>query len=152
MYNSTNIPLHKIVFYVNDAQMGCYIKTPQQPDKTPVMRLPYQLIFEITQLQKIKCNATQLIRGKEKFKKGEAFKFFTGLQHTDFKEWYSGNDYEKLKGQKKLSLCLFHFSADSSRLTVVYFGRFYIDNPAARERFINEVIPYFNTILAQRSL
>lgn len=140
MYNSTNLPQHKIVFYANDAQTGYYTKTPQQPDKTPVMRLPYQLKVEPTQLHQIKCNATQIIRGKETFKSG-AFKFFTGLQPTNYKEWFAGNDYENLKGQKQLSLCLFNFSTDNSRLTVVYFGRFYIDNPAVRERFINDVIP-----------
>lgn len=140
MYNSTNLPQHKIVFYANDAQTGYYTKTPQQPDKTPVMRLPYQLKVEPTQLHQIKCNATQIIRGKETFKNGVS-KFFTGLQHTNYKEWFAGNDYENLKGQKQLSLCLFNFSTDNSRLTVVYFGRFYIDNPAVRERFINDVIP-----------
>ena len=69
------------------------------------------------------------------------FKFFTGLQPANFPQWFTGNDYEKLKGQKILSMCFFQFSVDNSRLTVFYFGRFYIDNREARERFINEVIP-----------
>ena len=146
MYNSTNLPAYKVVFYQNNPQTGYYTKTKQQPEKTPVMRLPYELKVEPTQLHQIKCNALQIIRGKETFKSG-VFKFFTGLQNTNFNQWQSGNDYEILKGQKKLSLCFFHFSDDNSQLTVFYFGRFYIDNPEARERFINDVIPVLDEIL-----
>jgi len=121
-----------------------YTKIPEQPSKTAVMRLPYQLKVEYTQQQEIKCNAQQLIRGKETFKNG-SFKFFTGLQLTNFKQWFAGNDYEKLLNEKVLSLCLFHFSADNSRLTVYYFGRFYIDKREARERFILDIIPALQT-------
>ena len=60
----------------------------------------------------------------------------------NFQQWFAGNDYEFSRGQKILSLCLFHFSMDNSRLTVFYFGRFYIDRREARERFINDVIPH----------
>ena len=105
------------------------------------MRIPYELKVEPTQLHQIKCNALQIIRGREKFKKG-SYKFFTGLQETNFKQWFAGNDYEFIKGEKKLSLCLFHFTKDNSRLTVFYFGRFYIDRREARELFINDSIPY----------
>lgn len=135
------MPVYKVVNYVNDPQTGYYTKTAEQPEKTPVMRLPYQLKVEPTILHQIKCNALQIIRGKETFKNNGAFKFFTGLQDANLFQWFAGNDYEKLKGQKKLSLCLFKFSVDNSRLTVFYFGRFYIDNPEARERFIRSVIP-----------
>ena len=141
MYNSTHLPAYKAVFYANDPQTGYYTKTPQQPEKTPVMRLQYKLKVEPSILHQIKCNASQIIREKESFKKIGAFKFFTGLQPANFLQWFTGNDYEKLKGQKILSMCFFQFSVDNSRLTVFYFGRFYIDNRAARERFINEVIP-----------
>lgn len=140
MYNSTNLPAYKCVFYANDPKTGYYTKTDKQPEKSPVMRLPYKLKVEPTQLHQIKCNARQIIRGRETFKSG-SFKFFTGLQPTNFKEWHTGNHYEKLKGQKVLSLCYFKFSTDNSRLTVIYFGRFYIDYPEARDRFINDTIP-----------
>lgn len=140
--NSTiqNLPQYKTVFYMNNPQTGYYTKTPQQPEKMPVMRLPYELKVEPTQLHQIKCNALQIIRGREKYRNGN-FKFFTGLRDTDFNQWFAGNDYERLKGEKILSLCLFHFSDDNSRLTVFYFGRFYIDNREARDLFINDVIP-----------
>jgi len=141
MFNSTHLPAYKAAFYANDPQTGYYTKTEQQPEKTPVMRLPYQLKVEPTILHQIKCNALQIIRGKETFKKSGGFKFFTGLQDAKYFQWFTGNDYEKLKGEKILSLCLFNFSVDNSRLTVFYFGRFYIDNPEARERFVNDVIP-----------
>jgi hypothetical protein len=141
MYNSNHIPAYKVVFYSNNPETGNYTKTEKQHEKTPVMRLPYQLKVEPTILHQIKCNALQIIRGNEKFKTNGSFKFFTGLQDTKNLQWFAGNDYEKLKGQKKLSLCLFKFSLDNSRLTVFYFGRFYIDNREARERFINDVIP-----------
>ena len=140
MINSSNLPQYKTVFYRNNPQTGYYTKTEQQPEITPVMRLPYQLKVENTQLHQIKCNATQIIRGKEIYKSG-SFKFFTGMQETNFKQWFAGNDYEFSRGQKILSLSLFHFSMDNSRLTVFYFGRFYIDRREAREKFINDITP-----------
>ncbi len=141
MNNRSNFPIYKAVEYLFNPEVGYYAKTPQQPEITPVMRLPYELKVEPTQLHEIKCNATLIIRGKEKFKNGKSFKFFTGLQETSFHNWYSGNDYELLKNCKKLSLCLFHFSNERDRLTVFYFGRFYIESREARERFIGDVIP-----------
>jgi hypothetical protein len=141
MYNSNHLPAYKVVFYANDPQTGYYTKTAQQPEKTPVMRLPYQLKVEPTILHQIKCNALQIIRGKETFKKSGSFKFFTGLQDTNFFQWFSGNDYEFIHAEKKLSVVVFGFSTDNSKLIVFYFSWFYIDNPEARERFINDVIP-----------
>jgi len=141
MINSSNLPHYKTVFYRNNPQTGYYTKSEQQPEKTPVMRLPYDLKVESTQLHQIKCNALQIIRGKEKFAKG-SFRFFTGMQNTNFQQWFAGNDYEFSRGQKILSLCLFQFTQDNSRLTVFYFGRFYIDRRESRERFINDAIPH----------
>lgn len=140
MFNSDNMPAYKIVFYGNDPQTGYYTKLAEQPGKTPVMRLPYQLKVEPTQLHEIKCNATQIIRGKETFKNG-SFKFFTGLQLTSFIQWFAGNDYEHVLNDKILTICIFCFSANNNRLNVFYFSRFYIDKREAREKFINDVIP-----------
>lgn len=141
MNNVQILPQYKTVFFRNQPQTGYYTKTARQPENMPVMRIPYELKVEPTQLHQIKCNALQIIRGREKFKKG-SYKFFTGLQETNFKQWFAGNDYEFIKGEKKLSLCLFHFTEDNSRLTVFYFGRFYIDRREAAELFINDSIPY----------
>ncbi len=140
MCKPIHLPQYKRVFYHYDPQTGEYIKTLENAQETPVMRLPYQLKTEPAILHQIKCNATVIIRGKEKFKSG-SFKFFTGMQETDFKEWFAGNDYEILKTGKVLSLCLFHFNNDKTRLTVYYFGRFYKENRAERERFIIGIIP-----------
>jgi hypothetical protein len=139
-YAIQTFPKYKIVFYRNHPQTGYYTKTAQQPEKTPVMRLPYELKVEPTQLHQIKCNAKEIIRSKERYSKG-GFKFFTGLQDTDFKQWFAGNDYERLQGEKILTLCLFHFSEDNSRLTVFYFSRYYLEKREARERIINDIIP-----------
>lgn len=139
-YAIQTLPQYKIVFYRNHPQTGYYTKTARQPDKIPVMRLPYELKVETTQLHQIKCNALQIIRGREKYKNGK-YKFFTGLQETNFQQWFSGNDYELLKGEKILTLCLFHFSQDNSQLTVFYFSRYYLEKREARERFINDIIP-----------
>jgi hypothetical protein len=140
MFNRANLPAYKIVFYGNNPQTGYFTKREQQPEKTPVMRLPYELRVEPAQVHQIKVNAKDIIRSRETFKNGQ-FKFLTGLQDTNFKQWFSGNDYEILKGEKVKTLCLFHFSNDNSRLTVFYFSRFYIDNPDARWRLINDAIP-----------
>lgn len=140
MFNRSNMPQYKAVFYANNPQTGYYTKTQKQPEKTPVMRLPYEVKVEPTQLHQIKCNASEIIRGKDKFKKSGSYKFFTGLQETDFLKWFSGNDYEIINGKKLLSLCLFHFS-DNGNLTVFYFPKFYIDKREARERFITDIIP-----------
>lgn len=134
------LPQYHTASFLNHPQTGYFTKTPQQPDKVPVLRLPYELKVEPTQLYQIKCNALQIIRGREKYKKG-SFKFFTGLRETKFNQWFAGNDYEFSKGIKIISLCLFHFTQDNSRLTVFYFGRYYIDNREAREKFINSAIP-----------
>ena len=105
------------------------------------MRLPYELKVESTQLHQIKCNAAKIIRGKETFKKSGAFKFFTGLQETSFKNWFAGNDYENLKEGKRLSLCLFYFATAGDLLIIFYFSRYYIEYREARERFITDTIP-----------
>ena len=139
--NSSFLPTYKVVLYRNNQQTGYYTKTVKQPEITPVMRLPYELKIEPTQLHQIKCNAKRVIRGKEKFKGKDSYKFFTGLQETDFLQWYSGNYYEYINGQKVQSLCLFLTTMDNDLLTVFYFGRFYKENPTERERFINSAIP-----------
>jgi len=139
MINSI-LPQYKAIIYALNPETGYFTKTVQQPDKTPVMRLPYELKIEPTQVSEIKCNADHLIRSKEKTAKG-SFKFFTGLQDTNFKQWLSGNHCEFNKGQKILSLCLFHFADDNSGLTVFYFSRFYKEGREARDRLVNDLIP-----------
>jgi hypothetical protein len=135
-------PKYKVVYYNNNPETGYFTKTEKQAEKTPVMRLPFQLKVEPTQLHQIKCNAPTIIRGKEKYKTPNGnFKFFTGLQETDFKYWYLGNDYEYVKGQKVLSLVLFHFSNENDYLNVYYFSRFYKEQSEQRIDFVRSIVP-----------
>lgn len=135
-------PIFKVVYYTNNPETGYFTKSEKQAEKTPVMRLPFQLKVEPTQLHQIKCNAKTIIRGKEKYKTTNGnFKFFTGLQETDFKLWFLGNDYEYVKGQKVLSLVLFHFSNENDCLNVYYFSRFYKEQSAMRMEFVNSIVP-----------
>jgi hypothetical protein len=119
---------------------GYYTKTEMQPCKVPVMRLPYELKITPTQVEKIKCNAKELIVSREISKTGK-YKFFTGIQETSFQNWYLGNDYQRLNGQKVISIILLHFSEDNSRLTVYYFSRYDKINTDQRMRFANDAIP-----------
>ena len=146
MYSISHLPQYKRVFYQYDPQTGHYIKTEKNALETPVMRLPYELKEEPAILHQIKCNAVKIIRGKERFKTG-SFKFFTGLQNTDFKDWFAGNDYEILKTGKVLTLCLFHFTNEKAGLTVYYFSRFYKESRAERERFITGIIPTLQKVV-----
>ncbi len=141
MQTMFNLPQYKPVYYTLNPQSGYYTKSLQQPLKTPVMRLPYELRVTPTQLEKIKTNAKELIVSREKTKAGN-YKFFTGIQQTNFKNWYLGNDFEKLNGLKVISIILFHFKNDNSELTVYYFSRFDKGNTSLRLAFANSIIPH----------
>jgi hypothetical protein len=136
------MPTFKVVKYASNPETGFFTKTEKQVEKTPVMRLPFHLKVEPTQLHQIKCNAKLIIRGREKYKTPNGnFKFFTGLQETDFEHWFLGNDYEFLKGQKVLSLVLFHFSNENDYLNIYYFSRYYKEQSKQRIEFVRSVIP-----------
>ena len=81
-----------------------------------------------------------MIRGKEKFKSGN-FKFFTGVQETSSENWFSGNDYEMYRGQKKQSLILFHLLPTTGHILLYYFGHYYIENRELRNQFIVRTFP-----------
>jgi len=135
-----NLPQYKTVFYCINQETGYYTKTQEQPLKTPVMRLPYELRLAATRSEKIKNNAKQVLHSKEKFKSGP-FKFMTGLQDTHFKNWFLGNDYELENGEKIISIVLIHFSEDNQNLTVYYFPRYDKGKTDLRVKFANQVIP-----------
>lgn len=143
MQTQFNLPQYKTVVYELNPETGYYTKSKLQPLKTPVMRLPYELRITPTQAEKIKCNAKELIVSREKFKSG-SYKFITGLQNSSFQNWFVGNDYEKLKGEKVLSIVIFHFRTDNSVLNVYYFSRYDKENTDLRIRFANTAIPYLN--------
>lgn len=134
------MPMYKCVKYRISQATGYYIKTDQQPDPYPFMRLPYELKRTTTQAENIKVNARELMISREKYRSGK-YKFITGLQESDFNGWHVGNDYEMIHGQKVLSIVLFHFSEDRVNLTVYYFSRYDVETSDRRRQFAHLAIP-----------
>lgn len=140
MNNIFNLAKYRTVYYEFNPKTGYYTKSEKQACKTPVMRLPYELKFEATRADKIKCHAKQLIHSRQTTKTGSYF-FVTGLQETGLQNWYLGNDYEYKDGKKIISIVLFHFSEGNSRMTVYYFPHYDKPNTGLRLRFVRSVIP-----------
>lgn len=139
MQNSILGTFKEVNYFLNQ-QTGYYQKTDVQTEPYPVLRLPFELKRERTQDAAIKVNAAELIHSKEKTKKGN-YKFVTGIQPTAFKNWFVGNDYEMIHGQKVTSAVIVHFVEGTALLNVYYFSRF--DKPTAdlRLRWANYLIP-----------
>jgi hypothetical protein len=132
MFNS---PDYKAIKYLLNPHSGRYEK---QPSKLNFQKLPYELKVETTQDQRIKSQGAEtIITGRFVNKKRE---FFSGMRRTEFPNWYHGNDYEFLKGEKVNSLVIFEFSGNDSELTVYYFNRYYKHSATERESFINYFI------------
>jgi hypothetical protein len=140
MVKTFNLAGHRTVFYAFNPETGYYTKSEKQPEKSPVMRLPYELKFAITRADKIKCNAKQIIHSRLLTKTGQ-YLFFTGLQETGFQDWYLGNDYEYKSGKKVISIVLFHFMNDNSQLAVYYFPKYDKPNTGLRLMFAKKAIP-----------
>ena len=140
MVKTFNLAGHRTVFYAFNPETGYYTKSEKQPEKSPVMRLPYELKFAITRADKIKCNAKQIIHSRLLTKTGQ-YLFFTGLQETGFQDWYLGNDYEYKSGKKVISIILFHFWNYNSQLTVYYFPKYDKPNTGLRLKFARLAIP-----------
>lgn len=119
---------------------GYYTKSDYQPERIPFMRMPYEIRVTKTQSQNIKTNATELIVSKE-MTKTKNYKFITGIQKTNFKNWYIGNDYEYIKGKKLISLILFQFCEFNECLTVYYFSRYDKGSKDLRLKFAHSIIP-----------
>lgn len=140
MNNIFNLAKYRTVYYGFNPETGYYTKSEKQAEKTPLMRLPYELKFAVTRAEKIKCHAKQVIHSRQMTKSGSYY-FITGLQETGLQNWYLGNDYEYKDGKKVISIVLFHFSEDNSRLTVYYFRHYDKPNTGLRLRFVRSVIP-----------
>lgn len=139
MENKFNYPDYKEVHYLLNSGTGYYQK---QPERITFNKLPFELKVESTQEEKIKLQgATEIIHGRQVNNK---YLFFTGLISINSNEWFFGNDYEFVKGQKKMSLVIFHFSEDNARLTVYYFNWYYIDNRTARINFVSQFANQLN--------
>ena len=140
MSNNFNLAKYRTVYYEFNPVTGYYTKSKKQAEKRPLMRLPLELKFAVTRAEKIKCHAKQVIHSRQTTKSGSYY-FITGLQETGLQNWYLGNDYEYKDGKKVISIVLFHFSEDNSRLTVYYFPHYDKPNTGLRLRFVRSVIP-----------
>ena len=131
---------YKTIFYSLNMATGYYTKSEIQPERIPFMRMPYELRVAKTQKENIKSNATELIVSRE-MTKTKSYKFFTGIQKTNFKNWFIGNDYEFIKGKKVLSLIIFQFCEFNECLTVYYFSRYDKGSTDLRIKFAQQTIP-----------
>lgn len=133
--NNVHSPDFKVVAYRMNAETGRYQK---QPAKMTFQKLPYELKIEPTQEPRLRAQgAATIITGRFVNKKRE---FFSGLRPTGQPDWYAGDDFEYVKGNKVNSLVLFKFAANDELLTIFYFNRYYKQSPTDREAFINHFI------------
>jgi len=124
-----NFPKYHTIEYKNNPLTGRFEK---QPNIIAFNKLPFDLKVEPTQEAKIiQQGANTIITGR--INKGQR-EFFTGLIPLNSYSYF-GNHCEFIKGVKKLSLLIFVFSSDSSKLTIYYFNQFYKDNRAERINF-----------------
>lgn len=131
MENKFNFPNYTEAKYKMNAETGYYEK---QPEKIAFNKLPFELKVEVTMEEKIRSQgAKEIIHGR---KKDNKYLFFTGLIPTGLNDCYVGNDYEYVKGEKKLSLVIFRFTEANSMLTLYYFNRYYKESREQRERFV----------------
>ncbi len=124
-----NFPKYHTIEYKNNPLTGRFEKLP---NIIAFNKLPYDLKVEPTQKEfLIQQGANTIITGR--INKGQR-EFFSGLIPLNNYSFY-GNDYEFIKGVKKLSLIIFVFSSDSAKLTIYFFNQFYKDNRAERINF-----------------
>lgn len=127
-----------MIIYLNNPESGRFEK---QPLMIALNKLPFELKVESTQDQRIKGQgANQIITGRIKGGKRE---FFTGLIPVS-PNWYYGNDYEYIGGKRKLSLVVFNFTDDNSKMVVYYFNHFYKENRNERLNFCLQFIQSLN--------
>ncbi len=116
----------------------------KQPERILFAKLPFELKVEPSQKGFLKQQgANEIITGRFKNKKRE---FFTGLIPIET-NFFIGNDWEFIQGQRKISLVVFQFSEDDLCLTVYYFNRYYIDQREARIKFVSAFIQHLSKSL-----
>jgi hypothetical protein len=129
-----NFPKYHTIEYQNNPQTGRFEKLPSL---IAFNKMPFDLKIENTQEQKIiNQGAKTIISGRIKEGKRE---FFTGLIPINNNE-FIGNHYESIKGVKKLSLIIFEFTPDNSKLSVYFFNHYYIDNRSERLSFCTKFL------------
>lgn len=139
MSTFNTLPNHKTIVYELNQQSGYYTKSDTQPERYPVMRLPFELKISPTQATHIKVNASELLHSKLQ---NDKYKFFTGLQPLNYANWFIGNDFEMVRGKKITSMVITYVTNDRTKLVVYYFARFDKSNALLRTSFANSIIPY----------
>ena len=135
-----SLPSFSVTDYSYSHSKGNYIKVLTSPEKSAQMRLPTNLVIQETQCSNIKCNATYVIVSRDKKDGSKSYEFFTGLQDTDWNQWFSGDDYYKVDDKEIKTTILFNFSTDKVKMKVYYFHGFYIGKNRLRQKFINDAI------------
>lgn len=145
MSQGSFLPKYSRVIYRLTEESKYFLQSVIERQETPLNRLPKELRLAPTGAAQIKPNADKILLDRPE--KGK-HKFRTGIQGTEFPNWYLGNDYEFLSGRKVTSLMLFHFRNGKRELEVFYFHRYDKPNNTYRLQFANAVIPYFKAVAA----
>jgi hypothetical protein len=133
------LPKYSQVIYGLNHETKYYTQTEIKRQETPLKRLPLQIRVAPIGAANVKPNASKLLLSKE-CSKGK-YSFITGVQNTLFENWFLGNDYEYLYGQKIISIIVFHFANNENELHVYYFHRYDKPNTSYRMQFANKIIP-----------
>lgn len=132
-----NVPAHKVATYTNDVASGRFLK-----DATiiPFTKLPeYLKVTETRDRGRREVGAGMMIHGPMRNK---VRTLHTGLIPTGIERWYVGDHPDVYAGRTCRNTVLFHFSADSRRLTVFYFTGLEKHSIPERVRFAQQVIPW----------
>ena len=135
-----NLPQYSAAIYIYQSISGYYIKTDETRSNALQTRFPDDLRPEPPRCSQIKGNAERLLVSRERSKTG-SYKFISGLQTTEFRNWYVGNDYEMKNGKKITSIILFRFSDDYSRMIMYYFAGYDKSKKSLRLKFSRLAIP-----------
>lgn len=132
-----NAPAHKVTTYTNDMASGRFLK-----DATiiPFTKLPeYLKVTETRDHGRREVGAGMMIHGPMRNK---VRTLHTGLIPSGIERWYVGDHPDVYAGRTCRNTVLFHFSADSRRLTVFYFTGLEKHSIPERVRFAQQVIPW----------
>ena len=132
-----NAPAHKVATYTNDVASGRFLKDAAI---IPFTKLPeYLKVTETRDRGRREVGADMMIHGPMRNK---VRTLHSGLLPTGIERWYVGDHPDVYAGRTCRNTVLFHFSADSRRLTVFYFTGLEKHSIPERVRFAQQVIPW----------
>ena len=136
---SSILPKYSTAIYAFNPQTRYFSKSRIECQETPLNRLPLELRIAPAGAANVKVNACKLLLSKERINR--KYKFITGIQETQFVNWFLGNDCEYCRGTKILSIILFRFVDNDCELHVYYFHKYDRPNTMYRLQFANSIIP-----------